>query len=184
MENMGLLLEKMVENNMQLTRGQEDLNLTISGLIEKTGAVSRRVGELRDEVFLIKDGYTNVNMRMDNLELNSEIDDVQVKTITESVKSRVYDVLKNEPHDIVGMIYMAFIRKAYYDLKKNHGLGSKIAVTKKRDYERVMQGIDGWYPSKYQDIKNKAIASHEQRMRDKASINAMAIKEAIENLAV
>ena len=89
---MGLLLEKMVENNMQLTRGQEDLNLTISGLIEKTGAVSRRVGELRDEVFLIKDGYTNVNMRMDNLELNSEIDDIQVKTITESVKSRVYDV--------------------------------------------------------------------------------------------
>ena len=30
MENMGLLLEKMVENNMQLTRGQEDLNLTLS----------------------------------------------------------------------------------------------------------------------------------------------------------
>lgn len=89
--------------------------------------------------------------RMDNLELNEEITDEQVRTIQARIKERVSKVL-NYPNGDSEKYYQTFISNIYANLRHSYSLGSRTATTKKKHYDTVMRGIEAWHPN-IQELK-------------------------------
>src|SRR5699024_7324842 len=87
----------------------------------------------------------DIKDRMDNLELNEEITDEQVRIIQARIKQRVSKVL-NYPSGNSSKYYRIFIANIYSTLRNNHSLGSKTATTKKKHFDTVIRGIDAWHP--------------------------------------
>lgn len=94
---------------------------------------------------------SNIENRMDNLELNEEITDEQVRTIQARIKKRVSNVL-DYPNGESEKYYQTFISNIYANLRHSYSLGSRTATTKKKHYDTVMRGIEAWHPN-IQELK-------------------------------
>lgn len=95
----------------------------------------------------------NIKDRMDNLELNEEITDEQVREIQTRIKGRVTKIL-NYPNGDSDRYYQTFISNIYGYLRNNYSLGSRTTTTKKKHYDTVMKGIEAWHPD-VQELKNR-----------------------------
>lgn len=135
-------LENMMENLMVVQKRSMESDELVKARIAKNESLVLGLAKQYEShdlaITLIKD-------RMDNLELNEEITDEQVRTIQSSIKARVSKVL-DYPNGDSARYYRTFMSNIYAHLRHSCQLGSKTATTKKKHYDTVMRGIEAWHP--------------------------------------
>lgn len=153
-------LEGMMENLMVLQERQLNSDELAKARIESNG---RLIKQLAKEYENHDTEIVNIKDRMDNLELNEEITDEQVRTIQSRVKRRVSEVL-NYPHGDSNKYYKTFIGNLYACLRHSYSMGSRTATTKKKHFDTVMRGIEAWHPDiqKLKDRKDKRDRAKEE----------------------
>jgi len=104
---------------------------SLSGLLNQMGNMSGKVDDLND--------------RMDVLELQEEIKDEQRMQLINSAKSRIIEILGNDFID-QSKYFRGFIARLWSDAKQYGGVGSKIATTRKENYQRAINYIEAWIP--------------------------------------
>ena len=143
-------LEDMMENLMVIQENQMYSDELVRARIAKNENIILGLAEQfqnhDSEIFNLKD-------RMDNLELNEEITDEQVREIQMRIKQRVTKIL-DYPNGDSDKYYQTFISNIYAYLRNNYSLGSRAATTKKKHYDTVMRGIEAWYPD-VKELKEK-----------------------------
>ena len=120
-ESTAVILEKLTK--------QENL---LSGLAVTTNKLSTDIEVVKDDI--------------DQLKLNEEVTTTQQETIIETAQKRVCGILGDDPLD-KQRYFRIFIKRLYTDTRHSAGLGSKISRTKKGDFQRVIDFIEGWVPS-------------------------------------
>ena len=117
--------------------GQTAMN--INNMSRQLGVVASAVNTLTDDVNSMKDD-------IEQLKMNEEITTTQQETIIVAAKRRVLEIIGNDPLEIKKYMKI-FIQKLYKETRQEAGLGSKIARTKKCDYQRCLDYIEAWNPS-------------------------------------
>ena len=145
---------KQIENIV----GQTAMN--VNGISKQMGIIATAVDSMRTDIGGLKD-------RMDYLELNEEITTTQQETIIELARKRVLEIIGDDPLE-VKKYFKIFIQRLYKDTRQNAGLGSKIARTKKCDYQRCIDYIEAWIPScGCAELRAKADANAKARLEAK-----------------
>jgi len=112
--------------------------MTVGNINRQLGIVVTTVNNLSDDVNMIKSD-------MEILKLNEEVTTTQQEKIIETARRRTFEVLGTDIIDHK-KYFRKFIGRLYSDTRKYAGLGSKIARTKKGDYQRVLDYIEAWMP--------------------------------------
>lgn len=129
--------EKFDMQQLMNITGQTAMNL--NNMSKQLGIVASAVNSLTDDVSTIKDDIFQLKM-------NEEITTTQQETIIELARKRVLEIIGDDPIE-VKKYFKIFIQRLYKDTRQNAGLGSKIARTKKCDYQRCIDYIEAWIPS-------------------------------------
>ena len=138
--------------------GQTAMNL--NNMSKQLGVVATAVNSLTDDVSAIKDDIFQLKM-------NEEITTTQQETIIELARKRVLEIIGDDPLE-VKKYFKIFIQRLYKDTRQNAGLGSKIARTKKCDYQRCIDYIEAWIPScGCAELRAKADANAKARLEAK-----------------
>lgn len=124
------------------------------------------IGGMSTEIIKIGDTLTNIGDRINNLEQSEEITTNQNENITTAVKRRLFEILGGDEYD-VHKYYRIFAQRLYSNARKNAGLGSKVARTRKRDYQRVLDYVEAWEPQ-YGCAALRAEADLKAALRKKA----------------
>lgn len=147
---MAVHLEDMLQELMVIQKNQMGSDELFKARIAQTESVVVGLVKQYDN----QDGkIISLTDRMDNLELNEEITDEQVRTIQSSIKSRVSKVL-GYPSTEAKKYYRTFSSNLYAHLRHSHNMGSKTATTRKKHYDTVMKGIEAWHPN-VQELKDR-----------------------------
>jgi len=104
------------------------------------------LGGLTTTITDICSGIGNLTDRMSNIELSEEITTSQNENIQRSVKRRLFEILNGDEVE-VKKYYKIFAQRLYSSARKNAGMGSSLARTRKRDYQRVLDYVEAWTPS-------------------------------------
>ena len=92
----------------------------------------------------------------------------QQETIVELAQRRVSEIIGNDPLERK-KYFKIFIQRLYKDTRQNAGLGSKIARTRKGDFQRCIDYIEAWIPScGCAELRAKADANAKARLDAKA----------------
>lgn len=138
--------------------GQTAMNL--NNMSKQLGVVTTAVNSLTDDVSAIKDDIFQLKM-------NEEITTTQQETIIELARKRVLEIIGDDPLE-VKKYFKIFIQRLYKETRQNAGLGSKIARTKKCDYQRCIDYIEAWIPScGCAELRAKADANAKARLEAK-----------------
>ena len=138
--------------------GQTAMNL--NNMSKQLGVVASAVNSLTDDVSTIKDDIFQLKM-------NEEITTTQQETIIELARKRVLEIIGDDSLE-VKKYFKIFIQRLYKDTRQNAGLGSKIARTKKCDYQRCIDYIEAWIPScGCAELRAKADANAKARLEAK-----------------
>lgn len=138
--------------------GQTAMNL--NNMSKQLGVVASAVNSLTDDVSTIKDDIFQLKM-------NEEITTTQQETIIELARKRVIEIIGDDPLE-VKKYFKIFIQRLYKETRQNAGLGSKIARTKKCDYQRCIDYIEAWIPScGCASLRTKADANAKARLEAK-----------------
>lgn len=134
----------MKENNSleQLIRGNAEAIKGVTAMI--TNLSANFVG-IKDEMIITKNDIAKLSDRMFTIEQNEEITSDQCDTITASTKTRITQILGSDEL-VRAKYYKLFSSRLYSDARKYAGLGSRIARTKKRDFQRILDFIESWNP--------------------------------------
>ena len=162
--------EMMNYENNNVTNGNFDMqqlmNITgqtamnLNNMSKQLGVVASAVNSLTDDVNTIKDDIFQLKM-------NEEITTTQQETIIELARKRVLEIIGDDPIE-VKKYFKIFIQRLYKDTRQNAGLGSKIARTKKCDYQRCIDYIEAWIPScGCAELRAKADANAKARLEAK-----------------
>ena len=162
--------EMMNYENNNVTNGNFDMqqlmNITgqtamnLNNMSKQLGVVASAVNSLTDDVSTIKDDIFQLKM-------NEEITTTQQETIIELARKRVLEIIGDDPLE-VKKYFKIFIQRLYKDTRQNAGLGSKIARTKKCDYQRCVDYIEAWIPScGCAELRTKADANAKARLEAK-----------------
>ena len=162
--------EMMNYENNNVTNGNFDMqqlmNITgqtamnLNNMSKQLGVVASAVNSLTDDVSTIKDDIFQLKM-------NEEITTTQQETIIELARKRVLEIIGDDPLE-VKKYFKIFIQRLYKDTRQNAGLGSKIARTKKCDYQRCIDYIEAWIPScGCAELRAKADANAKARLEAK-----------------
>ena len=162
--------ERMNYENNDATNGNFDMqqlmNITgqtamnLNNMSKQLGVVASAVNSLTDDVSTIKDDIFQLKM-------NEEITTTQQETIIELARKRVLEIIGDDPLE-VKKYFKIFIQRLYKDTRQNAGLGSKIARTKKCDYQRCIDYIEAWIPScGCAELRAKADANAKARLEAK-----------------
>lgn len=120
-ENTAVVLAKL--------QAQEKL---LNGLSNTVTGIDTRIGELGNDI--------------EQLKMNEEITTTQQENINKLARKRVLEIIGNDSLEIQKYLRI-FIQRLYKETRQNAGLGSKIARTKKCDYQRCIDYIEAWIPS-------------------------------------
>lgn len=113
------------------------------------GGLSRTVSSIGEDV-------SNISGEIEQLKLNEEVTTSQQETIIEAARKRVCEILGSDEFE-QKKYFRIFVQRLYTDTRKNAGLGSKIARTKKGDFQRCIDYIESWIPScGCAELRNKA----------------------------
>lgn len=122
------------------------------------GGLSRTVSSIGEDV-------SNIIGEIDQLKLNEEVTTTQQETIIEAARKRVCEILGSDEFE-QKKYFKIFVQKLYGDTRKNAGLGSKIARTRKGDFQRCIDYIESWIPScGCAELRNKADKRAEARRK-------------------
>ena len=150
--------EKFDMQQLMNITGQTAMNL--NNMSKQLGIVVSAVNSLTDDVSTIKDDIFQLKM-------NEEITTTQQETIIELARKRVLEIIGDDPIE-VKKYFKIFIQRLYKDTRQNAGLGSKIARTKKCDYQRCVDYIEAWIPScGCAELRAKADANVKARLEAK-----------------
>ena len=150
--------EKFDMQQLMNITGQTAMNL--NNMSKQLGIVASAVNSLTDDVSTIKDDIFQLKM-------NEEITTTQQETIIELARKRVLEIIGDDPIE-VKKYFKIFIQRLYKDTRQNAGLGSKIARTKKCDYQRCVDYIEAWIPScGCAELRAKADANVKARLEAK-----------------
>ena len=138
--------------------GQSAMNL--NNMSRQLGIVASAVNTLTEDVSTMKDDIFQ-------LKENEEITTTQQETINELARKRVLEIIGNNPLEVQKYLRI-FIQRLYKETRQNAGLGSKIARTKKCDYQRCVDYIEAWIPScGCAELRAKADANAKARLEAK-----------------
>ena len=104
----------------------------LNGLSKTVTGIDTRIGELGDDI--------------EQLKMNEEITTTQQENINELARKGVLEIIGDDPLEVQKYLRI-FIQKLYKETRQNAGLGSKVARTKKCDYQRCVDYIEAWIPS-------------------------------------
>lgn len=150
--------EKFDMQQLMNITGQTAMNL--NNMSKQLGIVASAVNSLTDDVSTIKDDIFQLKM-------NEEITTTQQETIIELARKRVLEIIGDDPIE-VKKYFKIFIQRLYKDTRQNAGLGSKIARTKKCDYQRCIDYIEAWIPiCGCAELRAKADANAKARLEAK-----------------
>ena len=132
-----------------------------------TNQISQQLGIMANSVNTMRNDINGLKNDMEQIKLNEEITTTQQENIIEIARHRVCDIL-NFNDDDIHMYLKTFITRLYADTRDKAGLGSKIARTKKGDYQRVIDYIEAWIPEcGCAELKLKADKRAESRRKAK-----------------
>lgn len=141
-----------MDNNQIATTNSLNNNYDMQQLMNITGSIGMSVQNMNNQMGILttklnnmSDDISGVKGDIEQLKLNEEVTTTQQETITESAKKRVLEVLNYDEFDRA-KYFRTFIGRLYTDTRRNAGLGSKIARTKKGDFQRVIDYIEAWIP--------------------------------------
>lgn len=123
---------------------QELINITGQTALN-INQMSKQMGILTSSISTIQNDIGNLTNRMDTLENIEEITTTQTEMIVESARKRILQIIGDDPLE-VQKYFRVFIQSLYKDTRKFAGLGSKIARTRKCDYQRCLNYIEAWNP--------------------------------------
>ena len=156
--NNNITNEKFDMQQLMNITGQTAMNL--NNMSKQLGVVASAVNSLTDDVSTIKDDIFQLKM-------NEEITTTQQETIIELARKRVLEIIGDDPLE-VKKYFKIFIQRLYKETRQNAGLGSKIARTKKCDYQRCIDYIEAWIPScGCAELRAKADANAKARLEAK-----------------
>lgn len=134
--------------------GKESSNFDLQQLTNICGqiatnvnGISRQMGIIATTVDTLCTDVGDLTGRMDVLEQKEEITTTQTEEIKNAACRRVYEILGDGKitHE---KYYRTFIRRLYGDTRHYAGLGSSIPRTRKCDYQRCIDYIEAWIPTK------------------------------------
>lgn len=123
-----------------------EIGRSIKQLLELQINTNKQIDILSTEVKGLKDQYTDLNDRMNTIEMKEEITTEQCNKIKTTACIRIYSILGEDKIDRQ-KYFNSFIRRLYSDAKKYSSLGNAISTTKKGDYQRVINYIEAWTPT-------------------------------------
>lgn len=157
-ENNNVTNENFDMQQLMNITGQTAMNL--NNMSKQLGVVASAVNSLTDDVNTIKDDIFQLKM-------NEEITTTQQEKIIELARKRVLEIIGDDALE-VKKYFKIFIQRLYKDTRQNAGLGSKIARTKKCDYQRCIDYIEAWIPScGCAELRAKADANAKARLEAK-----------------
>ena len=104
------------------------------------------LGGLVNTIGNINSGIAELSDRMSVIELSEEITTSQNENIQRSVKRRLFEILDGDEVE-VKKYYKIFAQRLYSNSRKYAGMGSSLARTRKRDYQRVIDYVESWTPN-------------------------------------
>lgn len=153
MELVGKTAEITYENSANVS--------TILVSVEKQ---SELLGGLSRSVNIIEEQVTGLGNEIEQLKLNEEVTTTQQEILIETAKKRVCEILGDDPLERE-KYFRIFVQRLYKDTRKNAGLGSKVARTRKGDYQRCIDFMEAWIPScGCAELRTKADAYANARM--------------------
>lgn len=136
-------------------------------VLAKLNAQETLLKGLSNTVDDIGNNVTKLGDRIDQLEQNEEITTTQQEVINELARKRVLEIIGDDPLEVQKYLRI-FIQRLYKETRQNAGLGSKIARTKKCDYQRCIDYIEAWIPScGCASLRAKADANAKARLEAK-----------------
>lgn len=136
-------------------------------ILDKLNAQERLIGGLSNSVDRIGIDLGKLGLDVEQLKLNEEVTTTQQETIIEAAKKRVCEILGNDEFE-QKKYFRIFVQKLYGDTRRSAGLGSKIARTRKGDFQRCIDYIEAWIPScGCAELRAKADRNAEARRKAK-----------------
>lgn len=139
-------MNEMMKNNENGNFNLQQIESIVGQTAMNVNGISKQMGIIATAVDAMRSDIGSLTERMDYLELNEEITTTQQETIIELARKRVLEIIGDDPLE-VKKYFKIFIQRLYKDARQNAGLGSKIARTKKCDYQRCIDYIEAWIPS-------------------------------------
>lgn len=132
-----------LEKTAELTKANSE-NTAI--VLAKLNAQETLINGLSSTVSGISETMTGLSDDINQLKLNEEVTTTQQEIIVESAQKRVVEIIGDDPLERE-KYFKIFIQRLYKDTRQSAGLGSKIARTRKGDYQRCINYIEAWIPS-------------------------------------
>lgn len=150
----------------QLMNINGQIAMNVNGISKQMGIIATAVDTLRTDM-------GDLTGRMDVLEQKEEITTTQTEEIRNSACKRIYEILGDEKvtHE---KYFRTFIKRLYSDTRHEAGLGSSIARTRKCDYQRCVDYIEAWIPS-------KGCAALKEEIDEKAKARKLAREQGYED---
>lgn len=117
-----------------------------SAILMQLNQQSKLLGGLSNMVNGITKTIDTMNYDIDQIKFNEEVTTTQQEILTETAQKRVCEILGDDLSERE-KYFRIFIRRLYKDTRQNAGLGSKIARTRKGDYQRCIDYMEAWIPS-------------------------------------
>lgn len=148
----------------ELTRANSE-NTAI--VLAKLNAQETLINGLSNTVSGISETMAGLSDDINQLKLNEEVTTTQQEIIVESAQKRVVEIIGDDPLERE-KYFKIFIQRLYKDTRQSAGLGSKIARTRKGDYQRCIDYIEAWIPScGCAELRAKADANAKARLEAK-----------------
>lgn len=134
---------ELIGRTVELTnRNSEDTSV----IIDKLNKQDRLLNGLSRTVTNMEESLGYVGNEIEQLKLNEEVTTTQQEILIETAQKRVCEILGSDPLQRE-KYFRIFIKRLYKDTRQNAGLGSKVARTKKGDYQRCIDYMEAWIPS-------------------------------------
>lgn len=128
----------------------------MKAIIDKINSQGILLGGLAENVSEIKSNVTTLSDDIEQLKINEEVTTTQQEMLIETARKRICEILGDDPLERE-KYFRIFIQRLYKDTRKSAGLGSKVARTKKGDYQRCIDYMEAWLPScGCSELRNKA----------------------------
>jgi len=139
-------LETLVNSLKQTAEISKTNAESTSNILVAIDSTNQQLGIVTKKVTSIEDSVGNLTGRMTNIEQNEEVTTTQAENIRAASCKRIYEILGEDKIDH-NKYFRTFIKRMYGDARRFAGLGSSIARTHKREYQRILEFIEGWNPS-------------------------------------
>ena len=163
-------LEKMMFEimNVQKENSHSALKVTESTavMVATLNSHALLINGINNSLSVIQDDTKALQSEVETLKFNTEIETKQADKIRITANKRVASILSHNNYEIQ-KYFRRFITRLYRDAKTYSDLGSKIEMTKKGNFQRVIDYIEAWIPS-------EGCAKLKEKCDEKAKAKALA----------